>query len=162
MNIEVTRINAQIQTDPAKFVKEVNEDYIYRLKKIVSNETVKLMMLGKLSELTNTSTSTTTGLLNDFAGLADSLSINNDPELLEAIKWMNDHGLTSFKNIPEYMPFEVLNREQAAKILTMFANVFGLENSSTASLNCVFQDINTADTSLVTYIEKACQLGIMQ
>lgn len=33
MNIEVTRINAQIQTDPAKFVKEVNEDYIYRLKK---------------------------------------------------------------------------------------------------------------------------------
>ena len=37
MNIEVTRINAQIQTDPAKFVKEVNEDYIYRLKKIADD-----------------------------------------------------------------------------------------------------------------------------
>ncbi len=37
MNIEVTRINAQIQTDPAKFVKEVNEDYIYKLKKIADD-----------------------------------------------------------------------------------------------------------------------------
>jgi hypothetical protein len=134
--------------------------YIRRLRNVVNNETLKLMMLGRLSEL-NSTESSTTGLLDDFAGLADSLSVNNDPELSEAIRWMNDNGLTSFKTIAEYMPFEILNREQGAKILVMFANVFGL-TKTTSSLNCVFQDIGTADTSLVTYIEQACQLGIMQ
>ena len=34
MNIEVTRINNAIENDPAEFVKSVNEDYYYQLKKI--------------------------------------------------------------------------------------------------------------------------------
>jgi len=63
-------------------------------------------------------------MLDNFGTLADSLSINNDPELLEAIRWMNDNGLTNYKTITEYKPFEILNREQAAKIVSMFANVF--------------------------------------
>ncbi len=135
--------------------------YIRRLRNIVQNETLKLMLLWRLDELNTTQPSTTTWLLNNFAGLADSLSVNNDPELLEAIRRMNDNGLTSFQNIPTYKPFELLNREQAAKILVMFANVFGM-NSTTTSLNCTFQDIHTAESSLVSYIEQACQMRIMQ
>ncbi len=159
--IGLTTLNNQVAFD-STITREEIAIYIYRLKKIVNNETMKLMMLSRLAELTNTGTTNTTGILNSFAWLADSLSVNNDPELLEAIRWMNDNGLTNFKTIAEYMPFEVLNREQAAKVLSMFAAVFGLNTNTNTSLNCVFQDINTAESSLVTYIERVCQLGIMQ
>ncbi|MEI6118892.1 MAG: hypothetical protein WCP92_06860 [bacterium] len=75
---------------------------------------------------------------------------------------MNDNGLTSYKNIPEYKPFEILNREQAAKILTMFANVFNFTQTETISNACTFKDASLSDASLVTYIENVCNLGIMQ
>jgi len=101
-------------------------------------------------------------MLENFGTLADSLSINNDPELLEAIRWMNDNGLTNYKTIPEYQPFAILNREQAAKILTMFANIFKFTSTGTIADTCNFQDLSNADASLVTYIQQACQLGIMQ
>jgi len=136
--------------------------YIYRFKNIISNETVKLMMLNKLNGLGTTGQNTNTGMLDNFWSLADSLSVNNDPELLEAIRWMNDNGLTSYKNIPEYKPFEILNREQAAKILTMFANVFNFTQTETISNACTFKDASLSDASLVTYIENVCNLGIMQ
>lgn len=100
--------------------------------------------------------------MDNFAGLADSLSVNNDPELLEAIRRMNDNGLTSYKTIGEYQPFEILNREQAAKILTMFAGVFNFNPSNALANNCIFTDIGDADASLVNYIEEACQMSIMQ
>ncbi|MCM1507478.1 MAG: nucleoside kinase [Ruminococcus flavefaciens] len=37
MNIEVTRINHEISENPEKYVLSANEDYIYRLQKIVSD-----------------------------------------------------------------------------------------------------------------------------
>lgn len=37
MNIEVTRINEEIQKNPKKYAVSANEDYIYRLKKIVND-----------------------------------------------------------------------------------------------------------------------------
>jgi len=155
----LTTLNNQVAFDSMITRREM-AIYIRRLKNIATNETLRLMMLGQLAEL-NTNQWGTTGLLNDLSGLANSLSVNNDPELSEAIRRMNDNGLTSFKTIPTYMPFELLNREQAAKILTMFAEVFKLK-SINSSLNCVFQDIATADTSLISSIEQACQLGILQ
>lgn len=155
----LTTLNNQMSFD-SNITRREMAIYIYRLKNVASNETLRLMMLGRLAEL-NTNSTPTTGLLNDFSGLADSLSVNNDPELSEAIRWMNDNGLTSYQTIPEYMPFDVLNREQAAKVLAKFATVFGLQNTNT-SLNCVFQDIHDADPSLISSIEQACQLGIMQ
>ncbi|MDD3049387.1 MAG: S-layer homology domain-containing protein [Bacilli bacterium] len=155
----LTTLNNQVSFD-SNITRREMAIYIYRLKNIASNETLRLMMLGRLAEL-DTNETPTTGLLNNFAGLADSLSVNNDPELSEAIRWMNDNGLTSYQTIAAYMPFDVLNREQAAKVLAKFATVFGLQNTST-SLNCVFQDIHDADPSLISSIEQACQLGIMQ
>lgn len=75
---------------------------------------------------------------------------------------MNDNGLTNYKTITEYKPFEILNREQAAKILSMFASVFGFSKIDTTSISCVFDDIDVADASLTTYIQQVCNLGIMQ
>lgn len=113
--------------------------YIYRLKKIVSNETIKLMLLGKISDLTST-TNTNSDIVETLSSLTNSLSISNDPELIEAIKWMNDNGLTSYSDVTSYKPFEVLNREQSAKILVEFANVFKFSGVSGATA-CEFSDI---------------------
>jgi hypothetical protein len=98
--------------------------YIYRFRNIVSNETIKLMMLNKLNGIVATGQSINSGILDSFSSLADSININNDPELLESIRWMNDNGLTNFKTIAEYRPFEILNREQATKIISLFANIY--------------------------------------
>lgn len=137
--------------------------YIYRLRNIVSNETIKLMMLSRLAELGMTGQIVNNGILDNFSTLADSLSINNDPELLEAIRWMNDNGLTNFKTIQEYKPFEILNREQTAKILYNFWEVFKFMQTghNTSTETCIFKDIANIDASLVTYVEQACEIGMM-
>lgn len=76
---------------------------------------------------------------------------------------MNDNGLTNFKTIPEYKPFEILLREQAAKIIALFANIYNFaQTSGTINNECTFKDSNTTDTSLRTYVEQVCALGIMQ
>ncbi|MFA7298094.1 MAG: S-layer homology domain-containing protein [Candidatus Absconditabacterales bacterium] len=157
----LTTLNNQTAFDSNITRREI-AIYIYRFKNIVSNETIKLMMLNKLNELGTTNQTFDTGTLNNFGSLADSLSINNDPELLAAIRWMNDNGLTNFKTIQEYKPFEILNREQAAKILYNFGEVFkfmGTQNNVTA--NCVFKDVSDIDASLITYVEQVCTYGIM-
>jgi len=122
------------------------------------------MMLSKLAGLGNTGQSFSSGILDNFAWLADSLSINNDPELLEAIRWMNDNGLTNFKTITDYKPFEILNREQAAKIVSLFANIynFGASSGNIAASNCTFKDIGDTDISLTAYVREVCNLGVMQ
>lgn len=133
--------------------------YIWRLRNIVSNDTLRMMYLGRVSEL-NTPPQTSS-IVEALSSLTNSLSISNDPELIEAIRWMNDNGLTSYTTIAEYMPFEILNREQAAKILVKFAEVFGfLSINNTGS--CEFSDIGESDSSLTNYITQVCQLGIMQ
>ncbi|MEI7918798.1 MAG: hypothetical protein WCH65_00890 [bacterium] len=120
------------------------------------------MMINKLTTLSTTGTATT-GILDNFGSLADSLSINNDPELLEAIRWMNDNGLTNFTTIQEYKPFEILNREQAAKIISLFAKIYNFQaNSGTIADDCTFKDIAAADESLKTYIQQICTLGVMK
>ncbi len=160
----LTTINNQTTFDSTITRKEI-AIYMYRFRNIVSNETMKIMMLSKLAGIGTTGQSLSSGILENFSSLADSLSINNDPELLEAIRWMNDNGLTNFKTIVEYKPFEILNREQAAKVISLFANIYNFgqtTSGATISSDCTFQDIANADTSLVPYIQQACTLGIMK
>jgi O-acetylhomoserine/O-acetylserine sulfhydrylase-like pyridoxal-dependent enzyme len=140
--------------------------YIYRLQKIVSNPSLKLAALQKIAniaDLTGASSEVDTGILGGFTNLADSISVSNDPELQEAINWMNDHGMTSYKTIAEYKPFEILNREQASKILTTFGTSFGfVSGSMVGTAVCSFKDIGSADASLVAYIQKACEMNILK
>jgi hypothetical protein len=135
--------------------------YIYRLRNIVINQTAKANALNKINQLNQTSTGEDSSqLTTDFSALAGSISVDKDPELLEAIRWMNDNNLTSYKTIQEYLPFEVLTREQAAKILYMFSEIYNF--ASTTNTDCSFTDTNTADQTLVGYIENACKASIMK
>lgn len=158
----LTSLNNQTAFDTAISRREI-AIYIWRLKNIVTNETIRLMMLNKLTTITTTTTGIiTTGILDNFWSLADSLSISNDPELLEAIRWMNDNGLTNFKTIQEYKPFEILNREQAAKIISLFAKIYNFGNSTGTIDECTFKDITAADDSLKPYIEQICTMWVMK
>lgn len=143
--------------------------YIYRLKKILDTEASKNAWLNKIGTINwagsvTTWTTVDSGKIADyFSSLTNSTSISEDPELKEAVSWMNDNGITSFKTIQTYMPFEILTREQAAKILDIFANVFGLnDNMWTKNTECNFTDINTADTSLTTNIKNVCAMWILK
>jgi len=100
-------------------------------------------------------------LTTDFSALAGSISVDKDPELLEAIRRMNDNNLTNYTTIQDYKPFEILTREQAAKILYMFAEVFDFVPTA-VNADCTFTDIGTADESLVSSIENACKASIMK
>ena len=102
--------------------------------------------------------------MSDFESLENSISVSNDPELQESISRMNDNGLTSYTGIAGYQPFQVLNREQAAKILYLFGGIFGFVTNTGATIpsECIFKDRDTADVSLMPFIEKACQANIMK
>lgn len=103
--------------------------YIARLKNIILDPNLKLQGLSEIADISGSiNNELGTGLLDNFESLNNSITVSSDPELQEAIRRMNDNGLTNFKTIAEYKPFEVLNREQAAKILYLFGTVFGFVN----------------------------------
>ncbi|MFA5748286.1 MAG: S-layer homology domain-containing protein, partial [Candidatus Absconditabacterales bacterium] len=138
--------------------------YIYRFKNIVTNETLRIMGLNKLSQISGDNNQINTGILSSFATIASSISVDNNPELKEAISWMNDNGLTNFNNIQDYKPFELLTREQASKVLDTFSNVFNLNVNSNDALpkECIFSDINDVDASLLNFVENICKAGVLQ
>jgi len=161
----LTTLNDQNAFDMNISRKEI-AIYIYRLKNIVTNESLKTLWLNKLSLIWTTTWTVwlDSDIVSNFSSIANSVSVTSDPELQEAICRMNDNGLTSYKTIQDYKPFEILLREQAAKILVTFANVFSLAPVSTWTLptECIFKDISDADASLMTYIENACKANILK
>lgn len=160
----------------SNFEKEVSRYemalYIYRLQNIVSDVTLKVQAQLKLQNLswvnqTNTETDVieSSELAQKFSAIANSISVENDPELQEAIRWMNDNGLTNFSTITDYKPFEVLLREQAAKIFDIFAAKFNFSQeklSENIPTECKFSDINKADPTLVTNIQNVCIMDILK
>lgn len=156
----LTSLNNETDFDTYISRKEM-ANYIRRLKKVVTDETTRLTMLTRLSEINASDTGNANGISESLSSLTNSLSISSDPELIEAIRWMNDNGLTNFTGVAAYQPFEVLNREQAAKILVKFAQVFDFKGI-TNTTSCNFNDLDEADSSLQSYIQQICQLGIMQ
>ena len=149
--------------------------YIYRFQSILSDSALKLKSQQIISNLNLSGTATTgaitTGttdeaseLAQKFSAIANSISVENDPELLEAIRWMNDNGLTNFNTISTYKPFEVLLREQSAKIFDVFAKVFKFSQdklTSTVPTECKFTDLSKTDAGLITNIQNVCEMGAL-
>ena len=97
----------------------------------------------------------------DF-GSTTSLSILNSPEVVEAIQWMKEHGLTNAKDTTAYNPFDYLTREQAAKMFAQFAKALWYSALSWEVNNCEFSDLKDADPSLKNSIQEVCNLWLMQ
>ncbi len=149
--------------------------YIYRLQTIANDASLKLQSQQTLQNLTGivqtwsttpqTETETSSELAQKFSAIANSISVENDPELQEAIRWMHDNWLTSFSTIWEYKPFEVLTREQSAKIFDIFAKTFDFSQEKliwTLPTECQFKDLSKADQTLTSHIQNVCKMDILK
>jgi hypothetical protein len=84
-----------------------------------------------------------------------------DPELIDAVSWAYDAGLTKFADADAFMPFNNLTREQFAKFASEFASS-QLDVEADDTMDCSFSDESSFDSSLASAIEMACQQGLMK
>ena len=147
--------------------------YIYRLQTISNDASLKLQAQTKVQNVglsgdsagVPASNDSSSDLAQKFSAIANSISVEKDPELQEAINWMHDKGLTNFTTIGEYKPFELLLREQAAKIFDIFAKSFNFSQdkiNGALPSECQFNDISKADASLILNIENVCRMDLLK
>ena len=89
-------------------------------------------------------------------------NITDNPEFKETVMRMYDNGLTKFQTPSDFMPFESLTREQAAKMLVQYRKLMFPAKIAVTTNDCVFKDIGTADPSLKEWIIESCQLNILK
>lgn len=83
MNIEVTRINQGVTASPEEYVRTVNEDYLYRLRKIVGdiaahrNEKPVILLSGPSGSGKTTSAMMIGKLLGELGIVTHTLSMDN-------------------------------------------------------------------------------------
>jgi hypothetical protein len=89
--------------------------------------------------------------------IIDSTSITTNEEFKKALNFLYSYNMTRFRSIDEFLPYQQLTREQAAKILSNFAiNVLCRKPDFTLSTN--YTDTVNGDPSLKSYITLAYQL----
>ncbi|MBP7062137.1 hypothetical protein KA037_07090 [Patescibacteria group bacterium] len=94
-----------------------------------------------------------------MAIIAAGLDASDDPELAEAINWMHDNELTTFTEINDYKPFQILTREAAAKMIVAFANLYADTDKLVNAYadQCAYTDMSKATDDLKSSITQACQ-----
>lgn len=86
----------------------------------------------------------------------------SDPEFVDALAWMYDNGLTMFNDVNAYRSSDLVTREQAAKFVSQFrTNVLTCAVTSPAC-DGNFADLSSADATLQSSINQACELGLMK
>lgn len=101
-------------------------------------------------------------LVNVAMPLVQAAPTVTDPEMIDAIAWGYDNGLTKYEQADAFMPFNNLTREQSAKFASEFASeVLDIQPDTTKTTTCEFKDASIMDSTLVDSITKVCQQGIM-
>lgn len=104
-------------------------------------------------------------LLSAVVGVLSSgilfFGVSQAAVLEDAILWGYEEGLTSFSTTSSFRAYDSLRRDEAAKFLIEFSNIYGsaLSNSTT---NCSFNDLDKSRPDLQNYVSQACQKGILQ
>ncbi|HPC34721.1 MAG TPA: hypothetical protein PLP73_03575, partial [Candidatus Absconditabacterales bacterium] len=139
---------------------------VYRLKDIVTNPQLKATALNSLGQIIPPNKpgildgETVIENLNTLVGGIDPYK---DPELLEAIYWMHDNGLTIHNNPSDYKPFDTLNKIAAAKIFDKFSTMLGLSTTGDfVPSECEFTDIKNLNNTDQQHIINVCKKGIMK
>ena len=117
MNIEITRINQGIDSDPAGYIKSVNEDYLYKLKKIADdiaenrNEKPVILLSGPSGSGKTTTAMMIEKLLDDMGHETHTLSMDNwFCPLTEAEKALAAEGKMDLES-PLRVDCELLNEQ---------------------------------------------------
>ena len=117
MNIEITRINQGIDSDPVRYIKSVNEDYLYKLKKIADdiaenrNEKPVILLSGPSGSGKTTTAMMIEKLLDDMGHGTHTLSMDNwFCPLTEAEKALAAEGKMDLES-PLRVDCELLNEQ---------------------------------------------------
>lgn len=99
-------------------------------------------------------------VLSTFAPVA-TLSVSaNSAEDMAAYEWAFDTGMTTMTSFGAFMFENAINREQAARFLVKGAEALEIDLSSDQT--CDYQDLASADQSLVSFINEGCEMGIFK
>lgn len=117
MNIEIARINQGIENDPKGYVSAVNEDYLYKLTKIVNeiadsrNEKPVILLSGPSGSGKTTTAMMIEKLLDDMGHETHTLSMDNwFCPLTEAEKALAAEGKMDLES-PLRVDSDLLNRQ---------------------------------------------------
>lgn len=88
--------------------------------------------------------------------------INPEDEFANALAWMYKNWLTMYDNSGDYRMYDLLTREEAAKIIWQAYNVFWLDTWLVKNTACSFSDSNIFDPTLKNHIANVCQWWLFQ
>ena len=104
-----------------------------------------------------------TGGINTWVNeLTWEVNVNPEDEFSVALAWMYENWLTMYNNSGDYRMYDVLTREEAAKIIWQAYNVFGLDTGVVKNDSCTFQDENLFNPTLSSHIANVCQWWLFQ
>jgi len=81
------------------------------------------------------------------------------PEFLQALNFAYETGLTKFKTVNDFKPYDKISREQTASMMWKFAHSI-LKFDLDTSRDCMFEDIEDVDNTLYTKIMMSCHTGL--
>ena len=89
-------------------------------------------------------------------------NISFEEEFAAALSWMYKNWLTMYNNATDYRMYDILTREEAAKIIWQAYNVFGLDTWVTKNTACTFDDANLFNPTLSAHIANVCKWWLFQ
>ena len=89
--------------------------------------------------------------------------VNSNQELFDAYKWAYDNGLTKYANMSDARMDDLLNRQEMAKISTIFATKFQWEtpNEKKRTDCSQYPDLWKTTKDMQEFIIQSCELGYM-
>lgn len=94
--------------------------------------------------------------------LPDNTNIDPADEFANALAWMYKNWLTMYNTTWEYRMYDLLTREEAAKMIWQAYSTFGLDTSITKNNSCTFSDASSFNPTLVTHIANVCKRWLFQ
>lgn len=73
--------------------------------------------------------------------------------------WLMENNLTKFTNTDDFRPTDSITRAEASKFVSNYAGLLWIEKEDS---HCDFYDIVGFDTTLIPYIQDACEYGLFR
>lgn len=133
---------------------------LYRLSVVYENNG------GNLSDIGHTTITTTPSveLPSDTNSSNSLVSIGawviDTPKFTTALLWMYHSNMTVYWKASDYDPFNILTREQAAKLLSIYNKEFNNNTGTISPVSCNYTDIK--NSNLKDYIIDTCQKWIFK
>lgn len=109
---------------------------------------------GDFSQAINNPANLPTGTSNSSVSIG--AGIVDTPRFTNALLWMYNNDMTMFWKASDYDPYNVLTKEQAAKILSTYRKKF--ITTAKTTVTCKYTDITTSNLKI--YIEDVCNYWI--